>query len=227
MITYVLVGVAAVLAVVFILSCMLHVNPTLRTLLKAIAGVGFVAVAVSAFISNPVNRLNFSLIMCGLLFGMAGDFLLAMREVKPRRQDAFTMAGIGAFLAGHIFYIILFYCIDSISFLAPVIAAVVGISIIVACKYVFKFEFGKLFIPACIYAVVIMYMLLCAIFVAITAYSIVTLHLLIGAVLFVISDLILSFIYFSPKKIAILGGFNLTSYFAAQILIALSLLYMF
>ena len=47
----------------------------------------------------------------------------------------------------------------------------------------------------------------------------------LGAVLFVISDMILAFLYFGGKKQTYLKTINLITYYGGQLLIALSILY--
>lgn len=227
-VTYFTVGIAVILAGVYMGAMAMKRSPRMCALFKFIAGIGFLAVAVCAQVerAQPVS-LHFVLILIGLLMGMCGDFLLALKEVYPQREDAFILLGIISFAIGHIFYIFYFTTLYDFG-IAEVLIALVGAALMMtAVVKLFRFDLRKLGVPVALYAVVILLMAASAVacFIALPV-STGTIILLVAAILFVISDLVLSFIYFSGKVNRVMGIVNLTSYFAAQILFALSVAFL-
>ena len=151
------------------------------------------------------------MIIIGLLFSLAGDVFLMLPS------DRF-LAGLVAFLIAHLFYIAAFLPeISALTWwpLVPLVIYGIVIYIIVASSL------GKLKLPVLIYVVVILIMA----WLAWERWSQTgqsgALLAFVGAVLFVISDTILAINRFrgafKPSR-----ALNLTTYFAAQWLIASS-----
>ena len=151
------------------------------------------------------------MIIIGLLFSLAGDVFLMLPS------DRF-LAGLVAFLIAHLFYIAAFLSeISALTWwpLVPLVIYGIVIYIIVASSL------GKLKLPVLIYVVVILIMA----WLAWERWSQTgqsgALLAFVGAVLFVISDTILAINRFrgafKPSR-----ALNLTTYFAAQWLIASS-----
>jgi uncharacterized membrane protein YhhN len=151
------------------------------------------------------------MIITGLVFSLAGDVFLMLPS------DRF-LAGLVAFLIAHLFYIAAFLSeISALTWwpLVPLVIYGIVIYIIVASSL------GKLKLPVLIYVVVILIMA----WLAWERWSQTgqsgALLAFVGAVLFVISDTILAINRFrgafKPSR-----ALNLTTYFAAQWLIASS-----
>lgn len=179
-------------------------------------------------------------ILIGLIFGMLGDLFLHLIT------DKMVVFGIGlfAFLIGHIFFIKAFG--DALNYYFPqakvfdwmaiiaVIIVFVGLAIY-AVKA--KMEFGIALVPVIMYALTILFMFATALqlcfrlFIEGASNDIGTIFSVgLGALLFVASDLTLALILFSNKEKKMKENrpikiFNILTYFAAQILLGTSILY--
>ena len=97
--------------------------------------------------------------------------------------------------------------------------AVTALAVLFAVRK--NMNFGELFYPSAIYASLLTATMAYYILMAVLGGLAVTLA--IGAVLFFISDFIILFILFGEKDTVKMNVFNLSTYFAAQIMYALSL----
>ena len=79
---------------------------------KGLAGLCFIAVALALTMIQP--QMEFPRwIVFGLVLGLIGDQLLALRRLQPERHDAFFALGMLAFAAGHVMYLIAMLQLDS------------------------------------------------------------------------------------------------------------------
>lgn len=221
---------------------------------KAFTSLLFIAVAFAALNENPWKNLDqiivpSSLIISGLILGLVGDitldFKVYLKGISDKYPDAkkdsdnMTYIGMLCFGIGHVAYIAaaaLRFPGNEINLLWGALSAIGATALIFLLSiFVLKMKFSKFLIPAISYSV-----LLCW-FTAITASGMITrvqfkstLMLLIGAILFLLSDLVLSMTYFSkPEDYQKTGPLNPESrvmisinhvlYYAAQFCIALSL----
>ncbi len=186
--------------------------------------------------SSPYTKL----ILWGLFFGWLGDMFLHLIT------DKIVVFGLGlfAFLGGHIFYIFAFQraierTYPDKPFFAwyEIVAVLVLVGLVVLYAVLKKIK-GKAYmaIPVVLYAVTISAMLAKAFRYCIGEWlygmneHIVMLFLTIalGAVLFVLSDGSLGMILFAgQKKNRPLKIFNIATYFAAQILLASSIFFVY
>ena len=196
----------------------------LADVLKGSASLMFVIIGYLAYtrVNNPFNKLFFY----GLIFGMIGDILLNLRFVFKKNGQKIFLAGILAFLIGHILYLLallpqarapwLYY------FAAAGALAAAGLLIYIFktmdVKLAFKifgvFYLGAVFIMSAI-----------AIGIAIFIPNTRSLVYAIGAVLFTASDVVLIFNTFSGVTKFSMRITNLLLYYMGQILIAVSLFY--
>jgi len=164
------------------------------------------------------------LIFTGLIFGLVGDVLLNLRFVFEKIGQKIFLAGIAAFLTGHILYLVALIPLSD-SLLISVIAGAIVAAVILALifkafdvKLAFKI-FGVLYIGA----VVIMTSI--AIGNCFTSgFAPFQLVYAIGAVLFTASDLVLIINTFGTKTLFALRITNLSLYYVGQLLIATSLI---
>ncbi len=221
---------------------------------KTFTSLIFIGVAFAAINENPWKNLDqiivpASLIIAGLTLGLVGDialdfkvYLKGISDKYPEAKkgsDDMTYLGMLCFGLGHIAYITaaaLRFPGNEINLLWGALASIGATAIIfVLSIFVLKMQFSKFLLPAISYSI-----LLCW-FTAITAAGMVsrvqfksTLVLLVGAILFLLSDLVLSMTYFSkPEDYQREGPLNPESkvfisinhvlYYAAQFCIALSL----
>ena len=169
------------------------------------------------------------LMLIGLLFGALGDLLIHV----PNHGIVNVLGG-AAFLVGHIFYIIAFYhALKSLNADAkPIVLITIILPIVfVVCYFIFitvkKVKIGALTVPVIIYALTIISMLTMAGRFAFTAMNIpVFITVLLGAVLFVCSDSTIALFMFGKQfQTKPVKNFYIITYFAAQVLLGTSILF--
>ncbi len=187
---------------------------------KMTASLLFIAIGVSAFISTGTPASYGAWVIAALVFGMIGDILLVYVD-----KSLFFILGLVSFLVGQIIYGVTFLRFVGFLWIDVVLYVVLVAAAIFAYTRV-KLDLGKMKIPVLAYLLIIMFMFVMALssiykggFNTITTALIST-----GAVLFLASDIVLAFVIFqkgSPKQ---LRAVNLSLYYSAQMLLALSVL---
>lgn len=190
--------------------------------LKGLAGVCFVAAGLSFAIEQAGPAFP-RLIFFGLVFGLIGDQLLALRFIHPERHDVFLISGAAAFAAGHGMYIAAMWSLDSGAWLFALVFLAVGLAAAYAYILRHPLRAGKLLTPAMIYIAFV-------VSVAALAASLLTrgqgtraLRLLLGGILFVISDCVLVVRSFSERRTTRQSVMIHGTYYAAQLLFAWSI----
>ena len=187
-------------------------------ILKGLASLCFVAIGL---ICNPGNHVS-NLIVAGLIIGCVADVLLNLRMVFEEKGQLIFLVGILVFLAGHIMYLaaVLPLCPYK---LACIIAGVVLTALLmvwifrrITAKPAFKI-FGVVYIGA------IMLLNCVAIGNVIAEQSPFNIVFAIGAVLFLVSDIVLILNTFGSEFRQSLRNTNISLYYAGQLLIAVSL----
>ena len=237
MTTYILLVVGAIFLTVF-LSFRTKDGGILPAALKTVTSFLFVATAVVAAIENykltgsvNADKLLFvGLIVLGLVAGLVGDLTLDLkityRDSNMRHSDLYTYFGMAAFGIGHVLYIVAVALYFGFSYWTILIAAGATAAIFCTSIFVLKMNFGKFLIPSIAYAFLLTLFMSSAIAAGISAaFSATVVLLSIGAGLFLLSDLVLSMIYFDGNDSRVMIVVNHVLYYAAQFLIALSLLY--
>lgn len=166
-----------------------------------------------------------STVCCGLCFGALGDVLLNLRFVFPKNGQKIFLAGVAAFLTGHILYLAaliplsrnLLPCLAAGVLLAT--ALLTWIFKTLTVKLAFKI-FGILYIGA------IVLMTAVAIGNVITGPTATAWMHAVGAVLFTLSDIVLIFNTFGPQQKFSMRITNLSLYYLGQLLIASSLFFL-
>ena len=195
-----------------------------KTALKFAGGAAFTAAGVVCGIVARADAAVFAPLLVGLLFGVLGDFLLAVKNVREKRHEkALFAGGIAAFAAGHIAYIVYFYRLAPHGYLAPVSAAAFAVLYVAVTATACKFTYGGMLVPVSLYCFVVAYSFTAAV----SAASVGAAGVLVavGAALFLLSDIVLSVYIFAPVRCKVLGILNLAAYFPAQFLLALSILF--
>ncbi len=215
----------AILLTLIYIGVELFSKPLFAFYAKAFASFGFVVLALFGVFYN-INDL-FKYILIGLLFGMIGDLVLALRPLRPKEEDkTIILGGILSFSLGHIFYLIFLLHLTRLSGLS-IILSILMTTIVIIASYLMKFKMGITRIPSYIYSALIFLMIGQSISYYIELPSNPgVLMLMIGAILFGISDLILAPIYYKDMNSKIMVFLNLTTYYSAQILIAYSLFFL-
>ena len=238
MATYVLLVIGAVFLTIFLLFRTKE-GGILPAALKTITSLLFVGTAIAAIFGNytltgvlNADKIRFmGLIVMGLVCGLIGDLTLDLkityRDSNLRHSDLYTYFGMAAFGAGHLFYIIAVALYFGFSPWTLLIAA--GVTALIFCVSIFvmKMSFGKFFLPSVFYAFLLTLFLSAMVAAGILAgFSLTVVLLIIGAGLFLLSDLVLSMIYFDGNEARFMIVINHVLYYAAQFLIALSIFYL-
>ncbi|MBR3310058.1 MAG: hypothetical protein IKG00_09235 [Lachnospiraceae bacterium] len=196
-------------------------------LLKAVSSLLFILFGLLGlfFSKGPYLAL---FIVAGLVCGLIGDIYLDMKFVYPKDETLNTFTGFGAFMLGHCFYTIFlfsYYKITLVHLLISIAAGIViGIAIFVTPKLM-KLNYGRYRVISSIYAGLLVFVTVYALLLEVAAgHSVSKLLFFIGIVLFLLSDLILSQIYFGENK-GMTGNkiANHLTYYLGQILIAASI----
>ena len=196
------------------------------TVLKGLAAAFFVALGAVQFFRN--ETFFGLLVVLGLALGMAGDILLALKECLDENKGKKVFAlGILAFMVGHYLYIAsLFYANSSILNSALIICMILSFSAIPPLLKRITAPSKGLYIFGISYLVIVVGMfsssLANLIFQEISAWKIL---FCTGALLFLISDFVLVYNTFGPKKTKTLRVINLLTYYAGQVIIALTIFY--
>ncbi|MFA5006095.1 MAG: lysoplasmalogenase family protein [Candidatus Izemoplasmatales bacterium] len=200
---------------------------------KGFASFGFILLAASSLLfrgASPSegNLLHAALLFAGLVLGLMGDLYLALRPLRPKEEnERIILGGTITFALGHLFYLAALFVRYGLN-VWVFVAAILLTGAIFAGAKVLRMNWGALRIPSLAYTFVVFLFGVQALFGWIDSGSGAdwTLALAVGGILFAVSDVILSQIYFKDKETAPYVVWNLTTYYGAQILIALSLIMM-
>lgn len=204
--------------------------------IKSLVSVLFIAVGLyGAFRSAGAERAVMSpFVLFGLVCGLMGDIWLDLKYVFPERDEPLTYAGFLSFGVGHIAYIaglLLAYCPAGkpLYVIVPLLLAVLMSIGNAVLEKPMGLCFGKMKPTVLAYGVLLFATVALSGSLALCCgWKEKTLNLFFtGAVLFALSDLVLSGTYFGEGKdrpVDII--LNYSSYYPAQFLIALSLLFL-
>ena len=218
--TYLLIPLCLCLAAVFLLqeSKKRYVP---AVVLKGLASVCFVILGFLLSGGSPAAKL----ITAGLLLGCIADVLLNLRMVFPKKGQLIFLVGIIVFLSGHILYLIAILKGAAPWWICVIIGVILTALLMkwifarITAKKAFKI-FGIVYIGA------IMLLNCLAIGNLIVSPSAFTAVFAAGAVLFLLSDIVLILNTFGKETRQSLRVMNISLYYLGQLLIALSLLYL-
>lgn len=190
--------------------------------LKGIASLCFVIVGIMGAFDSGGSDYAW-IVVAGLALGAIADVLLNLRYVfEGKKAQLAFLVGIFVFFLGHIVYVVALSTRCEYLIACIVIGIVAGIGLLIwifrqiECKLVFKI-FGVFYV--CTIAV----MNVVAIGVLLSNPSLDAALFVIGAILFLISDILLTLNTFGPEPTFTRRIANLMLYYMGQLLIALSL----
>ncbi|MGN0525947.1 MAG: lysoplasmalogenase family protein [Acutalibacteraceae bacterium] len=228
--SYIIFCVGIIVTVIFISKRKATV-PLHIALLKGISGMFFVLTACAGFLQNELITKTFgcSMILAAFM-GLLGDVSLDLKYVYPEDDNVFLRCGFTCFLLGHFGYIFGLasaYKLTYINVIFMVALMIISIISVPLNEKFFNIDFGKFKGMTIAYGMGLTAFVGLAISLALSEPYIDTILLGVGALLFMVSDMFLTTIYFSKKdeertkrRTIIL---NLSTYFLGQFLIALSL----
>ena len=216
----------AIMTVAFAFGCIMlrRKNRAFEGMLcKFMASFGFISVAVVGYSLNPVDTYYFCIVCFALLFGFCGDVLLGIKEVAPTFRGKLVPLGLLYFLVGHIFAICAFVSTGGFS-LASLLFGIAGAVIALVMMKVLKMKIDNKLRPVmAVYYGALFYKAASAAVLAFGTGKTPFIVAFIGTVLFIISDTCLGILYFTPvKKKNVWVTIELSSYYPAQILLAMS-----
>ncbi|MEG0014737.1 MAG: lysoplasmalogenase family protein [Niameybacter sp.] len=186
-----------------------------RITIKSITSLGFLTIGIICYLSSS-HSYSSAYLLLGLTLCFIGDIFLAFAHGRPLKHNPVAILGIITFGFAHLLFVISFILQG---FVIPVFFLFLPISIgfltlIIMIKD--PFDFGLIRILIAIYAFIITLMLVAAFCTHIPI-------IIIGACFFVISDVILCFVYFFAKNYPILRCLPYIFYYIGQLLLALIL----
>lgn len=213
----------AVLSAVFFIIVQLKKGGAVGAVTKAMASLCFVAFG-AAMLNDVPSRAGL-LLLYGLVLGLVGDILLGVNIPGAGASDWYLFGGIGTFALEHIAVAAAVTLASGFSLSRLLIACAVGAVMAGALSVtewkLLRFDFGPALVPAMGYAFILasafVYYVLTAF--ADPAFWIIA----VGMALFLVSDVVLSFMLFGKKDTPPMTAVNLTTYYAGQILFALSI----
>ena len=221
----------AYIVVAVVVACILSVitaylyikyNYAKRIFFKILSSFAFVLLAVIVIIHSNSGIYAYG-ILIALILGFLGDILLSLHPLlNEKDKELFNLSGLVAFLLGHFAYIAVFINISGFKLiLLPFILIIPLVVLLMIRMKVINSK--KASIPALMYSVIISAMLVTAINVFIYHAVNNSFIILIAAILFVCSDLILTFYNFSKYRLQWMMPLCLIFYYAAEIIFALSI----
>ena len=197
---------------------------------KSVSSLCYLLTAVFALLNNPEQYIYGSLIIFGGALGLVGDILLDLKGIYRKDESKYLIGGFIFFLFAHIFYSSAI--IYTLKMKLWIVLLCVGISLVFSWLNLMSAKITKVHFGAYRKIVYIYTSFLALTMTLSIAASVITkfskpyLVLTIGAILFTLSDAILSGTFFGRGKEKPLHFFtNHFSYYAGQYLIAASIMF--
>ncbi len=218
---YILLALAVILSITFI-AVWSRERPLISFFTKGLATISIITLAIYTVSMYALDTVTI-LLLVGLVLCLLGDLVLALPELcdQSRRADIITF-GIISFMLAQVVFIVMFGLIDVVT-LYGLIAGLVVAGAIFLLKKPMKLEFGKNLVPSLIYAGLLGTNVASSIILMIVgSFNLCYILLAVGFVSFIVSDLILSQIYFAGDQRPMTQKINYVFYYLAILLIALS-----
>ena len=222
-------GLGAILLLAFLVLCNKQ-RSVLGVFIKAMVSVCFILTAGFAIIQNPQVLFYGILLIFGLLFGLHGDIFLDLKWVYPPDDHKYLLMGFSVFGIGHLFYIAAITMTAGLKLGNFIIPLVLGLVIAIGnllLEKPMKQDFGKFRPIVTVYGFILAFSTGTALSAMIASdFAAAWVLFFVGGVLFLLSDLVLSPMYFGEgKNTPINFVINHTLYYAAQFCIALTILF--
>jgi uncharacterized membrane protein YhhN len=197
-----------------------------RGIFKTTTSILFVAIAISGYLENKINFTYFIFIFFGLVFSLFGDVFLIFKNEDKNHINKYFIYGLLSFSLARIFFSIGFIHLSHFRFYTILFTFLLAFVALFILKSIKGLDFKDSFYYVAFYSVVISFMFIQSLnlYFSSNIYNPYILWVTIGALLFVLSDLILSFDYFYKDCPQFMAVLNLLVYYLAQLLIALSVL---
>ena len=218
----VIAGTAAVLLAAVFARVNGYSSPQGKLLSKGLASLAFVALGLLCA-AKAGGSAYAVLAVLALAAGAAGDTLLQLSECRRDWRDGLFMAGLIAFLLGHVLYIAAFMTAVRTTFWQFGAAAVM-FAVLYALQFPAKIRLGNMKGPVYAYAAVITLMAAYAFSCATHGSAAMAALVVPAGAMFLVSDAVLAEMLYGPKRTGRMEILNLVTYYGAQILLAFSIL---
>ncbi len=223
----ILLTLACAVAAIYFMKVYYKKDFRLSVMLKGLAGVFFVLFGLVKVIASA-NSLNWpiALVALALLFGLAGDELLALRHIYNEKYTFYFVIGALCFGAEHVL-LMTSVLIDNIKLVNPLILVIMfGIVFVISLVYLKtrKTDAGSIQKSAIFYISLLSLMCSMMITRGITAPTLPNLLMALGGVFFIVSDNVLLVYNFGEKRDWWLNEIVHIAYYGAQILFGWALL---
>ncbi len=198
---------------------------------KSVSSLCYILTSVFAMMSNAIAYVYGSLIIFGGALGLVGDILLDLKGIYKKDESTYLKGGFIFFLVGHVFYSGAIIYSSRLKWWIILIALafsfVFSWANLLSAKFT-KVHFGAYRLIVFIYSIFLAFTLGLSVAAAIVSHFAKGYVILaLGAILFTLSDAILSNTFFGRNKDSFMYFFtNHLSYYAGQYLIAASILFM-
>ncbi len=230
MTTYLSFGIGMCFLIAFMVMCNKK-RSVLGVYIKNLTSIFFILTAVTGAFNNGdyTDVWKYALpIVVGQVFGLMGDIYLDQKWLYPQHNDQYLNMGFISFGIGHFFYMGAMYThakFEIKDMLVPVAIGVIVTVVNLALEKPTKQKYGKFFAIVTAYCLILGTMLGTAFWAYIKTKQVSYLVYTIGAALFLLSDVILSPMYFAIKQdrnTPLNFVLNHTTYYVGQYLIALT-----
>lgn len=230
MTTYLSFGIGMCFLIAFMAMCNKK-RSILGVYIKNLTSIFFILTAVTGAFNNTdmPDVWKYALpIVVGQVFGLMGDIYLDQKWLYPQHNDQYLNMGFISFGIGHFFYMGAMYThakFEIKDMLVPLVIGVIVTVVNLALEKPTKQKYGKFFAIVTVYCMILGTMLGTAFWAYIKTKQVSYLVYTIGAALFLLSDVILSPMYFAIKQdrnTPLNFVLNHTTYYVGQYLIALT-----
>lgn len=196
---------------------------------KMASSLCFLLTAVCAVIAKPEVAAYGVLLIIGGALGLCGDTTLDLKYIYPKDSNEYLRSGFIFFAIGHIFYNAAIIWYSNLKWwwvLICIAGAVIAAVLNALSGKMLKLDFGKYRNIVILYSSILAATAVISILAAFVTGSTAMVIFAVGAVLFLLSDVVLSFTYFGKgwdKPVHIFVNHLL--YYAAQFLIASTIIF--
>ena len=197
---------------------------------KAVASLCFIATAIAATNENRLFLDFGSWMTFGLVFGLLGDVWLDLKWIYLQDKDSYLYSGFIFFLLGHVCFVTAVFKVGPYtpaSLIVAFAAALVIAFVAILMEKPLKMHYGKFKWIVFLYSFMLALTMTMAMTLAvITGFEKMWTVMSVGGLLFLLSDLVLSVMYFGEGKNTSFNVIlNHTLYYAAQFIMAATVLF--
>jgi len=194
-------------------------------IVKTITSLLFIAICISSYKIIYLNTQYFIFILLALILSLIGDVFLAFNNSSSDEVSKMFVYGLSSFSIAHIFFSIAFSTLTPVLIWHILLFILISVISILFLNLIKGFDFKGAYKLVVTYSIIISFMFTRALSLTPLIHENFwsTILVIVGACLFLLSDLILCFIYFHKKSPSYMTALNLLCYYVGQGLIALSL----